>query len=384
MEVNMAKKIWLFPVLLVFLCTGWQVGAQTELPEKMSAAGFGDYVSVMTRNIYIGADVDIVLAAQDVSEVPILAAEAFAQMQSTFFPERAEALADEIAETRPHLIGLQEVSLIRFQLLSDAVMGGTEPATDVLFNYLWILRKALEARGLDYKVAGKVKNVDVELPMYNPDSPAGFSDIRVTDFDVILARGDVTISKKEHGNYQVSLVVPGAGITVPRGWVAVNATIKGSSYRFVNTHLEPAPIPDLVPLQMAQAIELMTMLSTEMLPVILVGDFNSFAPTGETYKFIKNFGFMDAWMRNALWIFRNYNKKGYTGMHDAGLRNVTVSFDRRIDIIYVRTNSYWNGRQQIGVAMLDVVGDHLDDRSPTGLWPSDHAGVVGWLWLPRF
>lgn len=380
----MAKKILWCPVVLVFLCMGWQVAAQSELPGRMSAAGVEDYVTIMTRNIYIGADVDIVLAAQDIGQVPGLAAEAFAQMQSTNFPERAEALADEIAATKPHLIGIQEASLIRIQLMSDIVIGGTDPATDVLYNYLWILRKALAARGLDYKVAGKVQNVDVELPMINADSPSGYSDIRVTDFDVILARGDVAITKKAQGNYQASLVVPGAGITVPRGWVAVNATVRGRTYRFVNTHLEPAPIPDLVPLQMAQAMELMSMLSTETLPVILVGDFNSLAPTGETYKFIKRFGFMDAWMRNALWIFRTYNRKGYTGMHDAGLMNETVGFDRRIDIIYVRTNSFWNGKQHIGVALLDVVGDHPDDRTSSGLWPSDHGGVVAWLWLPPF
>jgi hypothetical protein len=27
----------------------------------------------------------------------------------------------------------------------------------------------------------------------------------------------------------------------------------------------------------------------------------------------------------------------------------------------------------------DVVGDELGDRTPSGLWPSDHAGVVATL-----
>jgi hypothetical protein len=29
----------------------------------------------------------------------------------------------------------------------------------------------------------------------------------------------------------------------------------------------------------------------------------------------------------------------------------------------------------------EVLGEELDDRTPTGLWPSDHAGVVATLHL---
>ena len=381
----MFKKLLGGVLVSLIVCTAGYTTGQSELSGPvMRASGLGHYVTVMTRNIYIGADVDIVLEAQDPSEIPVLAAEAFAQMQATNFPERAEALADEIAQTRPHLIGLQEASLIRFQLLGDAAAGGTSPAEDVLFNYLGILRNALLARSLDYVVAVKIRNIDVELPMVNPESPVGLSDVRVTDFDVILARADVTLSHRKKGNYQASLVVPGAGITVPRGWASVQATVQGRSYCFVNTHLEPANIPELIPLQMAQAGELMAMLSTETLPVILVGDFNSRVPTGDTYRFIKKFDFLDAWQRNALWIFRTYNKKGYTAIHAEDLRNETVNLDQRIDVIYVRSNVYLDGAPHLGTVMLDVLGDHLDDRTPSGLWPSDHAGVVGWLWLPKY
>ncbi len=384
-EALMFKKFLWVVLGSMIVCAGWYTTGQSEIPGPvMKASGLGEYVTVLTRNLYIGADVDIVLGAQDPSEVPLLAAEAFAQMQATNFPERAEALADEIAKTKPHLIGLQEVSLIRFQLLGDAAVGGTSPAEDVIYNYLWILRKALMARSLDYVVAVKIQNIDVELPMVNPDSPVGLSDVRVTDFDVILARADVTLSNRKKGTYQASLVVPGAGITIPRGWASVQATIQGRSYCFVNTHLEPANVPELIPLQMAQAGELMAMLSIETLPVILVGDFNSFAPIGDTYRFIKKFDFLDAWQRNALWVFRTHNKIGYTGMHDADLMNESVNFDRRIDLIYVRSNVYLDGAPHIGTVMLDVMGDHLDNRTPSGLWPSDHAGVVGWLWLPKY
>jgi hypothetical protein len=31
----------------------------------------------------------------------------------------------------------------------------------------------------------------------------------------------------------------------------------------------------------------------------------------------------------------------------------------------------------------DVVGEESTDRTPSGLWPSDHAGVVATLALPE-
>jgi hypothetical protein len=31
----------------------------------------------------------------------------------------------------------------------------------------------------------------------------------------------------------------------------------------------------------------------------------------------------------------------------------------------------------------EVLGEELDDRTPAGLWPSDHAGVVATLHLAR-
>src|SRR5262245_26311095 len=110
-------------------------------------------IRVMTQNVYYGFDVGPLLAAQDPAEIPILAAQAFQQLVATDFAERAGAMADEIAQRRPHLIGLQEIALIRIQSPGDAVAGGTSPAETVLFDHLEILMSALASRGLDYRVA---------------------------------------------------------------------------------------------------------------------------------------------------------------------------------------------------------------------------------------
>jgi endonuclease/exonuclease/phosphatase family metal-dependent hydrolase len=131
----------------------------------------------------------------------------------------------------------------------------------------------------------------------------------------------------------------------------------------------------LLPIQLGQAQELATVLQNETLPVILVGDLNTPAPTGPTYQFLQGEGFSD------LWTLKNNRDEGegHTSPHDADLRNTTVHLDRRIDLILAKTS---NERLLKGV-VARVVGDELRDRTPSGLWPSDHAGVVARFHLQK-
>ena len=333
-----------------------------------------DGILVMTQNVYYGFDTDPLLAAQNPDDIPILVAQAFQQLLSTDFQERAEAIAGEIAQKRPHLIGLQEVALIRIQSPGDAVFGGTVPAETVLFDYLDILLHALHARGLDYQVAGKVQNADVELPMLVGTSPLAFDDVRLTDFDVVLARRDVRISNVSALHYQATLPVPNLGFEIPRGCVAIDASIRNKTIRFVTTHLEDTPFPDV---QLAQARELAAFLASETKPVILVGDFNSPAPTGGVCPYLASQGFLDTWTRNA----RTDQGAGLTWGHDPDLRNPNDQFTVRLDLVWVRDprNSGWLQDLQVSA---ETWGDRLTDRTPSGLWPSDHAAVITNLNLP--
>ncbi len=375
---------WRFALLILsLLVAGCTDGTVTGVDEPQSAEpsthvfrhdGGSGTVTVLTRNIYVGADVDILLAAQDPEQIPVLAAEAFQMLLATNFPERAQALADEIAAAQPQLVGLQEVSLIRRQSPGDAILGGTTPAEDVVFDYLEILLEALAARGLDYRVAGMVQNPDAEFPMLVNVDPPMFDDARLTDFDVVLARSDVEVSRVAEVNYQARLPIPTLGIEIPRGYVAVDARVGERTYRFVNTHLEPA----LLAIQLAQAVELVAALENETLPVILLGDLNTAAPTGETYRLLRAVGYVDAWTRNLLVS----EGSGFTCCHDADLRNEEVKLDRRIDLVMVRNVGGFLRGRRIGPVFAFVVGDELDDRTPSGLWPSDHAGVVAQLKIP--
>ncbi len=281
-------------------------------------------VTVMSRNIYVGTNVDRVIEAETPEQIPLLVAEAFQTLLETNFPERAGALADEIAEARPHLLGLQEISIIRRQSPGDAIVGGTIPAEEILFDYLAILLDALDARGLDYRVAASIQNADVEVPMLTGFAPLSFDDIRLTDFDVILARGDVAISNITERNYEAKLMVPigdAVVLDIPRGFTAVNATIGQRTYRFANTHLEPA----VLGIQQAQAAELIAELGRETLPVILVGDLNTPAPFGDTYNDFLDAFYADAWTKRV----NGRDESGFTANLGEDLRSETVILDQR-------------------------------------------------------
>ncbi|MFQ5878502.1 MAG: endonuclease/exonuclease/phosphatase family protein [Acidobacteriota bacterium] len=333
-------------------------------------------ISVLTRNLYVGANIDVILAVQDPFQIPFVAAEAWAAVQATDFAARAQALADEVAATRPHLIGLQEVSLFRIQSPGDAAVGGTTPATDVALDFLAILMDALADRGLAYTVAAQSSGFDVELPVV---TATGLDDIRLTDSEVILVRSDVGVSDVEERNFKENLVVPipgGAPVTVLRGWTALTAEIVGHRLRFVSTHLEPAETGPGI--QAAQAAELLEELGDETLPVLLVGDLNSAADGSSTptYATLLGAGFADVWLDG------EPRGVGNTCCQADDLQNPSPELFQRIDYILLRDPFAVRDGHLTGATHAQLVGEEPSDRTAAGLWPSDHAGVHAVLRLP--
>lgn len=383
----MNKKV--FIVLLIctsFVFTSW--GKQSPKDELWKLRHTGkdpNSVVVMTRNIYVGGDVDRVVEAENPSDIPILAALTFQEMLSTDFHVRAEALVDEIERSQPHLIGLQEISLIRYQSPGDAIVGGEIPAEIVLFDYFDILMTALANRGLDYYVVGSIQDADVEVPMLvSPPPNLAFDDIRLTDFDVLLARSDVTTSNVVEKNYAVTLEIPGTPIVIPRGYVAANATVGHKTYRVASTHLESYRINGFPYHQLQQAAELIADMQSVTRPIILLGDFNTF-PGDYTYQLFESSGYVDAWTRNQI----QPESDGFTTSHDADLRNTEIKLNKRIDLILVKSHVGLNGMHNIGPVFSWVVGDELSDRvwivfggMGSWIWPSDHAGVIALLRIP--
>jgi endonuclease/exonuclease/phosphatase family metal-dependent hydrolase len=335
-----------------------------------STAGDVNDVTVMTRNLYLGADLAPVLSADSPAALVAGAGAVWATVQATNFPERAGALAAEIAAAEPDLVGLQEVTIWRIQSPSDQFTTAPTPATTVAYDFLALLLDSLTARGLAYTPAATSTNFDAELPA--AVGPATVLDVRLTDRDVILARAGVAVSSPRAGTYAAKVTFPlggpgGQPVAVPRGWTSVVARTGGRAFRFVNTHLE---VEGFAPVNEAQAGELLTLLAGERLPVILAGDFNSAADGSSTasYAALTAAGYADAWGA------AEPTAPGLTCCHDERLRNPAPLNSKRIDFVFAR------GARPVAA---DVVGDEPADRTTSGLWPSDHSGVVAALRFPN-
>jgi endonuclease/exonuclease/phosphatase family metal-dependent hydrolase len=347
---------------------------------RCSSTKVGPPIPVMTRNLYLGADLSPVFEAAAKGDGPGIVqatTDAWQNVKATNFPERAGAVADEIEHSEPLLVGLQEVSLFRTGP-PDSITATPTPADHVELNYLDILLKELDQRGLHYAPVTITQEADAENPGYT--APGVLQDIRLTDRDVILARTDVSSSKlqlsnKQTGNYATYASLPigqtGQSIKLLRGWGSVDVTLRGQKFRFINTHLEQEG--QLNAIQVAQGNEILNGPANTTLPVILAGDFNSRADgTGTpTYSNLIGAGFKDAWSAT------HPREPGNTWGHAADLLNTTVDLTQRLDLVLFR-NTLSVTPNLCGLD-ADVVGDELGDRTPSGLWPSDHAGVVATL-----
>lgn len=334
---------------------------ETETSEFSKSGRSAVSLTVMTRNMYVGANVDRVIEEQDPNQIPVRVAEEWARLESTNYPERARTLAKEIVANRPHLVGLQEVSLFRLQHPADFQLN----ATEIVLDFLTTLLSEIEAQGGRYRLVGIVEDTDVEIPRLNADF--SLTDIRLTDYDAVLAREDVSVANVVAQNFQAEVPIP--GITIKRGYVALDATVDGRTFRFVNTHLEPRSTFDGY-FQALQAQELIATLAAEERPLILVGDLNAWAPTSEVYQGFLTAGYLDAWTSAA-----GSRGDGLTCCHVPSLDNPVTDFTRRIDLVLYRNTDdlLSNGR---GLIHASVIGEEREDKTADNLWPSDHAGVV--------
>jgi hypothetical protein len=322
-------------------------------------------VSVMSRNVYLGADINRLLAVASPAEIPAAVAGVWATLKATDFPARARALAWEVALTRPDVLALQEVGLWRTGP-GDSCLGGTTPAVDVAYDFLALLQAELQRRGARYVVASSVDNFDGELCGF---IDGAFADVRYTDRDALLVRADRPFANPASGHYAaaVSFLVGGAvPITIPRGWVAADVGIGGRWVLAVATHLEVEGGP-FGAVQQLQGQELVGLLAGETGPVLLSGDFNSAADgsTTTTYADVVAAGYADPWP-----LLRP-NTAGSTCCFSEDLRGGALT--SRIDLTLAR-----NGPRPW---LTFRVGSQPWERTWSGLWPSDHAGVVTFFQL---
>jgi len=335
------------------------------LPSCAAEAGADAQITVMTQNLYVGAPLNDAFAASSWEELVAAGSQAWANLLASDFPTRAGALADEIAEARPDVVGLQEVTLWRDQAPSDVMMQPTPNATDVAVDFLAILQSELSARGVPYGPVATSTNVDVEFPRLDPE--AGLVDVRLTDRDVLMVRADLAdrFSNPGNGHYtaQFSEPFPTGPVTSTRGWTSIDYRPDPmTTVRILNTHLEVGD-PVTGTTQERQGDEFLAILAESPHPVIALGDFNSPADRSSTPTYQN----LTAVLHDA-WTSKRPTDTGWTCCQAALLADAVRREFTRIDLVL--TSEDW------AVTQVARTADQPFRTAPPPLWASDHFGVT--------
>ena len=312
-------------------------------------------LTVMTRNLYLGADIALVLGARTPEEFVFLVWRTYGVVQLTDYPTRAVELAAEIDAADVDIVGLQEVT----------TWTASGPGAPPSFDFLAILQQELADRGLSYSVAAVSNNLNVgPVPLLCGVPLAPACQLSYQDRDVILvntATPGLRVTGADDGRYvaQQTAGLLGTPISFDRGWTSIDAELDGKSFTFANTHLE---IGAFAAVQEAQGREFLAGPGRGGGAVIAVGDFNSAADgsTTSTYAELTKSWFADAWDLNP-------GDPGLTCCQNETLSNPTSQLHSRIDLVLTH-------------GAVRAVEAHLVGATPfqnvAPFWASDHAGVV--------
>jgi endonuclease/exonuclease/phosphatase family metal-dependent hydrolase len=347
-------------------------------------------VTVMTRNLYLGADLSPGTTATSLQSLVNGAGQILNQVDANNFPVRAKGLAREVLTTKPDIVGLQEVALWRTEPCYQSPM--PPKATTVRYDFLASLLSELNKGKKLYRAAVVKPEFDFEVwantdgneQTSGPNCPSG-SEIngRLTMRDVILVRSGVKTAKAKSGTFKTLLRVKPAGVNidVTRGWTALDATVRGKKIHVVNAHFEAfdnSPNGNSTnadktvgngEVREAQAKELVAGPGKSKLPVVALGDFNSDVKTevkkgdGLAYRALLKGGFVERSTYKPLGCCLNADILTTNG---GGKRS---DFDHKVD--HVMTNA---------PKKVKLVKSTITGLSPVnGFWDSDHAGVLSIL-----
>jgi endonuclease/exonuclease/phosphatase family metal-dependent hydrolase len=362
----------------------------------------GTKLTVMTRNLYLGADLTPALQANTIDGAINAGGDIVNQVHATKFPSvRAASIAAEIKKRKPDLVGLQEAALWRTGPVNLGAALGSPAATqldplggDFLADLLKRVNKGAKKKGgVRYGVAVVKQEFDVELPVNDDGNGNGLAGAdhneRLTMRDAILVRKGVGV-KFNHptsGTFNTLLRVELAGgvktIDVTRGWAAIDVKAHGRSFHVVDTHLEAfdsqgsnatnqGTTLGRGDVRAAQATQLVTPMpngavKTGKLPTILLGDMNSddntVQPNGDrnAYAALVAGGFSERSTGNPLSCCLN-------DPFLVGGPNSINDFDHQVDHVLANRKK------------VKFVKGFVNGRAPVnGLYPSDHAAVTSVL-----
>ena len=363
-------------------------------------------VKVMTRNLYLGADVGV---AMDL--IPDLSAAAqfmWDQVKKTDFNKRAPKLAAEVIAEKPDVVGLQEATI--WFCKKNIFSKRTE-----VFNFTQQFLAATKAQGTEYVLAQKdgktalntgysiaavpfvtmVNDPETFQPLFGQDKAACGFEIA----DALAIRADLAGNVLKVGNteYEQTYTIVPTIMTIYRGYTWADIQIGNTPVRFVTTHLESLWDENKVPNAAIQAQQLIKDLADTKNPIIVMGDFNSdprdprmpenpnpgeqpvasdACPAGTSkcnaYLLMSEAGFVDAgpdpmlpenysWGMNAL-----LTGPDATRLKFAKLLGNSAGYTDRLDYVFSR-----NGAKAVSSKLIG-------NKAPNNL-NTDHAGIVATL-----
>ena len=318
-----------------------------------------------TYNVDFGTNLAPLFAITDPVQLMTAANGVYQAMVASNYAERADTIADLVAKERPDVLGLQEIATWETFDRTHPELGFV-----VAYDFEPLLLTALAERGVPYTVA--VANVTFQGSL--PTSPTTV--VRFTDENLILVRSGrpartLSTSNGAEGQFVARIPLPNLGIAVTRGWASTDVTVKGRTFRFFTTHLEAYSEP----VRNLQAVQLAAMAAASPHPVVVSGDINS-RPTctgvnTTAYDTLVAIGLVEVWPA----VHRRDPCGGFTSGQQA-LTWPVSTLDHRIDDIFFHPTA-------MDAIQADVIGDRERDRTPSGLWPSDHAGTIATLRFKR-
>lgn len=259
-------------------------GSQASSSPPAVTADASGSITVMGRNLYLGADVAIALDL--LPDMPAAAQFMWDQVASTDFGARVDLLAKEAADHHPDVIGLQEATVweCRANAWSRAV-----PVFDFTTQFL----AATAAAGVEYRIA-EHNGVQANNPGYSIPSIPGLTTVRDPHTfqplfgkdsadcgfvigDALLVRADLADQVLAAGtsDFENRYAVVPVVFTIDRGYAWADLNIAGTTVRAVTAHLESLWDTGVVPPSAAQAKQLVADLAPTTVPLIVIGDFNS-------------------------------------------------------------------------------------------------------------
>ena len=371
------------------------------LTPQVAASADEKPIKVMSRNLYLGADVGVAL--QLIPNLPAAAQFMWKQVQETDFSKRKDILVSEIQSESPDVIGLQEATIWYCQAKPWSkkveVFNFTNQLLQALNGtYIIAEKDGRKAFNPGYSIGPipfltRVNDAKTFQPLFGQDH----ADCGFQIGDALLIKSELKQYINQVGNTEydaVYKVVPTL-MEIYRGYTWADITMQGSNVRFVATHLESLWDANKVPKAADQARQLVKDLASTQSPIVVIGDFNSDprdprqkgyanpgeqptasekCPAGSTqcsaYKVMREAKFTDAgpdasdpatftWGMNALLTGPDPARKTA-----ASAMGNTYGFTDRLDYIFLK-----NG--------IDVLTSKIIGQAPP--YGTDHAGVMAEL-----